>query len=202
MDNSNNSTPQKQGGENNNVENLKKRITDLEAGLNASKDLIEAFKGYRKELVSEIDDLKEQREILVCFFFPFCFLSRADFLTIYFPQKKRLFEAEIQEEETHKTQEQKEKEKNRATLKAWLEEHQAEKEEKMRIAMLQAQNRELEFQLNSVRNLNSSTPSRKSNSSRLPQEGLRSTNTLYYVVGAGVLAFVVGYFVGTSRGSE
>lgn len=150
--------------------------------MNAAKDLIDAFK-------EQIDGLKQEKEVL----------------------KKRLYEAETEEEvslffaclvadvvqEIHKTLEQKEKEKNRAQLKAWLDEHQAEKEEAMRIAMLQQKNRDLEFEIQSVRLANTPVASSKrSNSTKLPKEEKESRMNPYVLIGVGGVALLVGYFIG------
>lgn len=156
-------------------DNDKKRTQDLEAALVAARDLIQAMREYATQQAEENDELKSHVEML----------------------KERLHHEAPEAPEAPNAHD--EKAKARARLQAWLSEAKEEKEEKMRSAMLDLENRNLQFQVEVLKKEQQQQQTPKKSVS-LPAEEKQKSNGvssghLTLVLGAGV-AFVVGVVIG------
>ena len=142
-------------------------LEELQLALQRSRDLISALREYSKNLAADLDDSKDQVKMLM----------------------ERLHESRQGPDE--------EKEAQKKKLQLWLAEAAAEKEVAMRTAMLAVENRNLKFELESLRTTASSpqrpapAPTPRGAGARL--EPAQKRNALL-VVGA---AFGLGVIVST-----
>jgi len=136
---------------------------DLRTALKAAKDLIESLREYSKNLATDLDEAKDQVNLL----------------------KARLHETTKGPEEDKAEQKRK--------LQAWLKEAASEKEAQMQTAMLAVENRNLKFELEALKTGVQATPKKQSGkaAAAAPSFGTALLYVLGGVVlGAGITALV------------
>ncbi len=136
---------------------------DLRVALRAAKDLIESLREYSKNLATDLDEAKDQVNLL----------------------KARLHETTKGPEEDKAEQKRK--------LQAWLKEAASDKEAKMQTAMLAVENRNLKFELEALKTGMPSTPNKKQSGRAAAAPGLATTLLYVLggaVLGAGITAIL------------